>query len=512
MQNKSKLIAKNTLFMYARMLVMLVVSLFTARIVYNTLGVENYGTYHLVAGVIVFFSFINNALSTATQRFITAQIAQGNEEKIRDTFNIAMVAHLIVAATVLILAQTLGLWIVNNVLNIPPEQIKGAQWAYQFAVIIAVLGIVQSPFGSLMVAYEKLNIYALFSIVDVVLKLAVIYAIQVLPGNKLIVYSALLLGVSVFNMIIYRTYSYLKMPVCRFKRVRDKVALKEMFSFTGWSLFGQVAVAGSNQGVNVLINLFFNVTLNAAMGISNTITSTVNGFVRNFQVAFNPQIIKSFNNGEHQYLQNLLIRSSKLSSYLVLIFLVPLVFEMPNVLTLWLGTYPPYTVELCILSLLCIYLDSIAAPFWMLVYAQSNIKKYQIIISSVYSLCFFGALFMLYIGAEPYSVIGVRAAIFVCLLIVRVYFTKHFFPQFNIKNWLYQVVFKGVMIILFSALVTGAASQIVKLSVFPHIAVVTIISLACTLPLIYLVGMNKGEQKFIKETAGKILSFTKLTA
>ncbi len=502
---KNRLIVKNTLFMYMRMLVMLFVSLFTARIVFNTLGIDNYGTYNLVAGIIIFFTFINNALGSATKRFITAEIGVGDPVKIKHIFNTCINAHIIIAIIILILGETVGLWFVNNKLNIPPELMRGANWAYQLSVVSAIIGIIQAPYGAVVVAYEKMGIYALFTIIDVILKLVIIYAVQAIDGDKLIVYSLLLLMVSVVRMIMFQTYTYFKLPICRLKFVKDVKLLKEVFTFTGWSLFGQATVVASNQGVNVLVNIFYNVAVNAAMGVSNTIINTVNGFVTNFQSAFNPQIIKSYNNGDYDYLQSLLVRGAKLSSYLIIIFLVPLLFETPRVLQLWLGDYPEYAVEFCRLSLCSIYIESIAAPLWMLIYSQSNIKEYQIVVASIYSLCFFGGWVVLYLGASPYSVIVVRGVIFFVLLFVRLHYVKRYFKEFNVTNWIYNVLIKGVIIIGISAIITGLFSSALELPNFIHIVSITIISLCCTVPLIYLFGMNKAEKMFVKEAVSKIL-------
>ncbi len=486
---------------------MLFVSLFTARIVYNTLGIEGYGTYNLVAGIIVFFTFINNALGTATKRFVTAEIGKGEHTKIRHVFNICIQSHVIIAAIILVAAETVGLWFVNTQLNIPQELMYGANWAYQLAVAAALIGIVQSPFGAAIVAYEKMDIYALFTIIDVVMKLLIVYAVQAIAGDKLVIYSSLLFMVTIVHLLINQIYVYKKIPTCRLQRVQDKKLLKEIFSFTSWSLLGQAAVVATNQGVSVLVNIYYGVLLNAAMGVSNTITNTVNGFVSNFQVAFNPQIIKSYHNGEHQYLQNLLVRASKLSSFLIIIFLVPLWFEAPKVLQLWLGNYPQYSVEFSLLTLGCIYIEAIAAPLWMLVYSQSNIKQYQIIVASVYAFNFLGGWLLLHLGAAPYSVIIVRAVVFAILLFIRLFYVKKYFAQFNVQNWLYNVIIKGVLIIATATLVTAIFARQLTLPPFPHIVVVTAISLACTLPLIYLFGMNKGEQQFVRETVLKNMKF-----
>lgn len=505
-KNKNKQILKNTLFMYSRMIVMLIISLFTARIVYNTLGVENYGTYNVVAGIIVFFTFLNNGLSSATKRYVTGEIATGTEESISHVFNTCIIAHCIIALIVLILAEVIGVYVVNEVLNIPSDKLYAANWVYQLSVISAVLGIIQSPFGAVILAYEKMNIYAYFTITDVIFKLLVIYLVQAISGDKLIVYALLIFGVSIIDMLMYRVYTFRTFPVCRLKNIRiDKPLLKDVFSFTTYSLAGQAAVVGTNQGVSVLVNLYHSVAVNAAMGVSSTITNTVQGFVGNFQTAFNPQIIKSYASKDYAYLETLMVRAAKISSFLIIIFLVPLIFEVGNVLTLWLGKdYPEFTEEFCLLVLVSNYVEALAAPLWMMVYAQSNIKKYQFIVSSIYSLNFFVSWIVLFLGVYPYHVITVRIFVFLILLMIRLYYVGVLFPGFHKWQWLRKVVINGFIIIIISVIPTYIAYRFIETQyLILGIITTTVVSLLFTLPCIFFIGLDKGEKNMILDLINK---------
>lgn len=497
-QDKNKRIVKNSLYLYARMFIMLVISLFTARVVYNTLGVNNYGIYNVVGGIIVFFTFLNSGLATASRRFITADIAANNIEKGTQTFNVCIQAHLIIAFIIFILAETIGIWIVNSILNIPDDRMYAANWVYQLSVFSAILGIIQSPFGSVITAYEKMNVYAYFTIFDVLFKLFVIFAVQAINGDKLIIYALLIFGVGIVNMIIYRVYTFKAFKVCRLKWVKNIVLLKEIFKFTSWSLLGQAAVVGTNQGVNVLVNIYHSVAVNAAMAVSGTITNVVNQFVSNFQIAFNPQIIKSFNLKDYTFVNNLVIRSSKISSFLLIIFFVPLLFETSNVLQLWLGTYPKFAVEFCILTLCCSYIETICNPLWTVVYSQTNIKKYQLYISTIYSLNFFFGWVVLYLGAAPYFVIAVRFTIFLLLMMIRLRFVVVFLPSFNIIGWLKEVFVNGLTIVVISVGIIGVFNEFNTLPLFLHILATTVLSLCLTLPLIYFKGLSDSEKIFIK--------------
>lgn len=479
------------------MIIMLIISLYTARIVFNTLGEENYGIYNLVGGIIVFFSFLNGGLANATKRYITAEIGNGTEESRRLVFNTCVISHIAISVVIFLLAETIGLWFVSTQLNIPEGRETAAIVVYQLSIITAILGVMQTPFQSAIVAYEKLNIYAYYTIFDVVFKLLVIYFIQVIDFDKLIVYAILMFIVGTVNICVYRGYCYWKFPMCKWLFTRNKELFRKVFAFTGWSLFGQAAVVATNQGVSVLINIFHSVLANAAMGVANTIVNVVNQFVTNFQTAFNPQITKSYVAHETNYLISLVNRTSKLSSFLILIFLLPILFECDTLLTIWLGNYPQYATEFCVLSLGYIYIEAISSPLWMVIYSDTNIKKYQIYISSVYSLNFFLSLLLLWIGMVPYIVMIVRIIVNIALALVRLIYVKKFLPEFNVYNWLSQVFLKGMLIFAMSAIAPMLFVHFVDCNRWIELISVTSLSLIIMLPLMYKVGFDRREREFV---------------
>lgn len=501
--NRTSRIAKNTVYMYGRMIITLAISLYTVRLVFNVLGEDDYGIYNIVGGLVVFFVFLNNGLSTATKRFITADIADNNIEKGRHTFNICLYSHFIVGFIVLLLAETIGSWIVLNLLNIPPERQSAAFVIFQISIISALVSIIQSPYSATIVAYEKMSIYAYLTIFDVASKLFLIYVLQISQGDKLIVYALLMLGSNILCLLINFIYCIKKFSICRFMKCKDLNKLKEVFMFMSWSLLGQAAVVGTNQGVNVLLNIFRGISVNAAMGISNQLTQVVSQFASNFQIAFNPQIIKSYNLRDYDYLNKLVSWSSKISSYLIILIVVPLLFVMDDVLTLWLGDYPEFTKEFCIFTLLCIYLDSISAPLYMVVYSQTNIRKYQLIISSVYSLTFFGGWLVLLMGVLPYMVMVVRLCVFMVLLIIRTIYVKKVFSVFNIKDWYSEIIVKGLFVAVILYLIIWALLSIMTLpSHFLKIIIVFFFSFIFLIPLCFCFGINKNER-------GMVLQFIK---
>lgn len=451
-QVDNKRIAKNTLYMYLRMLVTVFVSLFTTRIVFKALGVDNFGIYNVVGSIIVFFTFINSGLTTATRRYITAELAQGNEESQRNVFNIALYAHILISVVVLVLGETIGLWVVNHILSIPDERLFAANVVYQLSILSAILNIMQAPFTAAITANERMNIYAYLSILDVVLKLAVAYFVMASSGDKLIVYAVCIFLIGFLNIIANRWYCYHSFVMCRYKRPYNKALLKELFGYMGWNLAGQGTVVLTNQGVSVLVNLFYTVAANAAMGVSNQITGVVSHFVSNFQVAFHPQITKLYVSKSYTELTKLANRSSRLSSYLVLLFLIPICFQVKNFLTIWLGDYPEYALEFCVFTLVAIYIDSISAPFWMILSADKDVKHYQIVISSIYSLNFLGAWIVLKSGYLPYSVIVIRIVVYGIAVIARLMLVKERMPSFSVRTWMKEVPLKSLSVAALPAL------------------------------------------------------------
>lgn len=501
----NKRIAKNTMFMYLRMLVSMVVSLYTARITINALGFDNYGIYNIVGSIIVFFTFLNQGLSTATRRYVTAEFASGTPESQRNLFNLAIVSHMFIALIILVIAETIGLAIVNTVLNIPSDRMFAANVAYQLSVVAALLAVMQVPFSVAITANERMNIYAYISILDIVFKLAVAYGVLYLSGDKLIIYSVLLFIVGVLDILVYRLYCYRSFPMCKYIRPHGRGLLKEMFKYMGWNLIGQLMVLLTNQGVSVLVNMFFSVAANAAMGISNQITGIVNGFVSNFQIAFNPQITKQYVAKQFDTMNALAIRSARMSSFLVLVFMIPICFQIRNFLSVWLGNYPDFAVEFCVLTLISIFIDSTSAPLWMILSSDKNVKKYQIAISFVYSFNFIGAWVLLYLGFPPYSVIIARILVYCIAIVTRLFLVKEKVPSYPVIFWLKEVVVKSLIIIaipmfiLLSISSISFGSEVVDLLFFSGMAFIL------TAIPIYVIGLKQNERNFINQKVVSIL-------
>ncbi len=495
--SNNKRIAKNTMFMYIRMIVIMLVSLFTVRIVFNALGEDNYGIYNVVGTIIVLFGFINNGLTTATRRYITAEIAQGDEASQQNVFNLSLCAHALIGAIILILAETVGLYLVNYTLNIPDDRLFAANVVYQMSILSALWGVFQAPYTAAITAYERMNIYAYLSIIEVILKLVVAYSVLVYSGDKLICYSILIFAVSFINTLLTRLYCIRKFVICRFKKPHNLSLLKEMFGFMGWSLVGQFVVVLTSQGVSMLVNVFFTVAANAAMGISNQITSIVNNFVTNFQVAFQPQITKQYVTEDYDSLNTLALRASRFSSYLVLIFMIPICFQIRNFLSIWLGDYPEYAVEFSILTLICVFIDAISAPLWMIVFADKSIKKYQIIMAAIYSFNFIGAWCALKIGLPPYSVIIARIVVYSVALVARILLVKDKVQSFSILEWCKDCLFNSAIIISIPLLLMILLTKVSIGNMYAELIIMSGVGVVMMAVSIYTLGLKKEEREFV---------------
>lgn len=384
------------------------VSLYTSRVILNTLGVEDFGIYNLVGGIVVLFSFFNNAMSASTQRFLNFEMAKNSVEAVRRVFSVSMNAHILIAGVIIVLAETVGLWFLNYKLNIPVERMHAANIVYQFSILSFTVNILKVPYNASIIAYEKMSFYAWISIIEVVLKLIIVFILVLFHFDKLILFSILTFGVSVLIFIAYRFFSRRLFVSCRYQLIHDKAIFKELIGFSGWSMMGSMSVIGSNQGVNMILNIFLGVAINATMGIANQVNSAIYGFISNFQLAFQPQVIKTYasdNLGKHR---QLVFQTSKFSFYLLLILVVPILLNTEYILTLWLKILPEYAVEFTQLILVISLIDALSGPFWMSANAVGNIRNYQIGLSFINLLILPFAYIVLYFGFSPYIVIVVR--------------------------------------------------------------------------------------------------------
>ncbi len=493
----NKRIAKNTAMLYFRMLFTMAVSLYTSRIVLNTLGVEDFGIYNVVGGVVVLFSFLNSSLTQATQRFLTFELGKKDMVGFNNIFNLSLLLYLAISIAIIILAETLGLWLLNTQLNIQSERIIAANWAYQFTIVTFVLNMMRTPYNAAIIAFEKMSFYAYISIIEVILKLLIVYILVFLSIDKLILYSILLSVVSFIILIIFIFYIIHKFNYCRLHFFWDVTIFKKMASFSGWTLFGSLSVMSATQGVNMLLNIFFGVVVNAAVGISNQVAGAVQNFVTNFQLAFNPQITKSYASDNREYLMSLIFNTSKYSLFLISILVIPLLIKTEAILKLWLGIVPDYAVIFSQLTLISLVIESISGPLWMTVQATGKIKKYQIYISGIKFIEIIGALIFFKLGFNPTIPFIIRCILSFILLFLRLFLLKDLI-KFPIRIFIQNVVIKNFVVCGSASIISYyICNNFYSTFNLNNIVGTTITSIIITIVLIYIFGLNKSERRFI---------------
>ncbi len=417
-------IAKNTVMLYIRMLLIMAVTLYTSRVVLNVLGVEDFGIYNVVGGIVVMFSFLNGAMATSTQRFLSFSLGKNDQDQVARVFSMSMTTHISIALIVLLLAETLGLWIFYRYLNIPTERMGAAQWVYQLSVLTFCISIIRVPYNAGIIAYERMSFYAYISIVEVCLKLGMVILLQYFGSDKLILYALLMALTTGIVTFIYKLYCCKTFSVCRYHYFWDKHLYKELISFSGWSLFGSAANVGVQQGINILLNVFFGVVTNAALGIGNQVSSAVSQLVGNFQTAFNPALVKSYASGDYSYFVRLIFQTSRFSYFLLFIIALPLYLCMPFVLKVWLDIVPEYTVVFCRWMLVFVLIDAVSAPLWISVQAIGKIRSYQLLMSALIFLNIPLSWLLLRLGKDAEWVMQVRVGINLLTFICRIIYLQ----------------------------------------------------------------------------------------
>ncbi len=398
-------IARNTLMLYGRVLFTMLVSLYTSRVILQTLGVEDFGIYNVVGGVIVMFSFINGSMVSATQRYLNVELARGDKERLRSVFSSALQIHFLIALLMVVLGETLGLWFLSEKLVIPENRATAAMWVYQCSILVCAVNVMSTPYNADIIAHEKMSAFAYISILEVLLKLGVVYLLQLLPWDKLIVYALLLLGVQVLVRLVYTCYCHRRFDESHYcKASVERGLFREMFGFAGWSFVGNLSAVLFTQGLNMMLNIFFGPVVNAARGIAVQVQGAVQQFVTNFQMAVNPQITKNYALGNMADMHSLMFRSARFS-FLLLFFLgLPILLETGFLLRVWLGTVPDnaviFTQIMICISMLC----ALSNPCVVANQATGKIKQYQLVVGGILLTILPLSYLVLRLGAPAYSV------------------------------------------------------------------------------------------------------------
>lgn len=421
------------------------VTLYTSRVVLDVLGVEDYGIYNIIGGFVVLLAIVSSTMRNATQRFITYELGSSDSKRVCDAFSMSMIAHFIISIIVLLLGETIGLWYVNNQLNIPPGRESATLFIYQISLITTVLTLMRAPYDASVIAHEKMTFFAVISIVDVLLKLLIVFLLSASPFDKLIVYSFLILCTNIIIFFCYHFYCRRKFDTCFFRFIIERSYFKRLFGFLGWSLLGASASLGTQQAGNLIINKFLGVAINAAYGIANQVNGAINSFVSSFQVAFTPQIVKLYSQNRLEEFYKLCNSSALLSYYILFIISFPIVVNIDFVLGLWLVETPQYAGIFCSLLIIYSLIDAIQAPFWIGINATGNIKIYEIWLSVMLFLNIPLAIMTLRLGWPPYWVIGVRVLLNLITAAIRCIHVR-IQLHFPIREYLINVVSRALSV------------------------------------------------------------------
>lgn len=484
------------MLLYIRMLFMMLINLYASRLILEKLGVEDYGIYNIIGGVVALFTFISGAMTASTQRFLNYYLGLKDLIGLNKAFNASQVIHIFISLSVLTLAETIGLWFLYNKLVIPIERFDAAFWTYQCSIISTCIIIISYPYNATIIANEKMGAFAYISILENILKFAIIFLLGQNEYDKLVLYAVLLMTIQVIITSIYRIYCTKHFPETHFNiKNIPKRLYKEILSFSGWNLLGNIANIALIQGTNILLNLFFGPTVNAAKGISVQVQNAVGAFCSNFQTAQNPQIMKSFSSGELNEMHSLVCRTSRFSFYLMLIFSVPIIMKANDILILWLKNPPEYTSIFVQYTMIFNLIQSLANPLLTSSLATGNVKKIMLYIAILFWLIIPLGYIMLKLGGNPIIIFQIQLALYILAHIMRIYIVCHQI-KLPIKIYISNVLIPIIKIALFTSILGYTLSHCFDNNFLSLLTYATTCFFA-TIGIIYIWGLKLEEKKTI---------------
>ncbi len=500
----NKRIARNTILLYARMLFLMLVSLYTSRVILNALDVEDYGIYNVVGGVVTMFTMLSGSLSAAISRFITFELGTGDTEKLKRVFSSSVTIQAGIALIIILLAETVGLWFLNYKMVIPEGRLAAANWCFQFSVITFVVNLVSVPYNAAIIAHERMAAFAYISILEGVGKLIIALCITFNPFDRLIFYALMIALLSWTLRIIYTHYCKKHFEECTYHFVYDCDMLRKMFSFAGWNFFGAGSWQLMTQGVNLLLNVYFGVAVNAARGIANQVDTAILQFVNNFTTAINPQITKSYASGDKQYMFSLMFRGAKFSYFLMLFFAIPILCETEFILKVWLGVVPEHAASFARLALIVSMIHVLSNTMITAMLATGDIKKYQIIVGGLGMMVCPLAWLFFYLGLPPEMAYFATIMVFLCQLICRLKLMKDMIGM-SIVLYLREVILK-VLIVTFLASIIPMVLIYMLNDDYLRFFIVGFASVISSVVFIWLIGLKKQERQFMMVSINKVKS------
>lgn len=492
--SSNKRIAKNTIMLYIRMLLSIVVSLYTSRVVLNTLGVEDYGIYGVVGGIVAMFSFLNASMSGATSRFLTYEMGRGNFQRLKETFSSALIVHIAIAVIVFILSETIGLWFLIYKLVIPEERMFAAHVVYQLSIFSTMVSITQVPYNAAIISHEKMDIYAYVELLNVILKLIIVFFLPILGNDKLIVYASLVLAVSVLIAFIYRIYCIRHYKESIFHFVYKKELLYPMLSFSGWNLYGNMSVSWQQQGMNFLLNMFFGPVLNAASSIATTIQGVIIGLAGNAMMAFRPQIIKNYATKNFEKMNELIVMSIKFTLALFLMIAIPIYIKIDIILKLWLKIVPEYTADFFRLIIISNIFSVINNNLVISIHATGKIKQLSFITGSIHLISLIPMYIILKMNYTPSSIYVLLLLFSVFVMTSNLLILKRNMKTVKIVPILFESL-KNILLALFVFIFTINIDSLFALkSDFVNLLVVSILSVSFYILCFILFQLNNRQR------------------
>ena len=503
-QNRSKRIASNTLALFARMLIITFVNLYTVRWVLSGLGTEDYGIFNAVAGVVTASTCVSSVLALSTQRFYSFAMGKGEQERLKEIFSVSLNIVMMIAFVLLVLFELAGPWLVSTQLTIPQERLEAAQWILQFSLFSFIFTLLQIPFIGAVFANENMGYYALISTIDCIVKLLIAYCIGMTGGDNLVYYGAALMLEAFMVMLLYVIISRKKYQECKYTIVKKKTLYQELFSFSGWSFYGALAGVGMTQGSTIILNVFFGPIINAAFGIANQIYNAINTLTNSVVIAFRPAMIKSYSAKENGYLEQLFFASSKAILYLLSMVLIPFIFEAETLLTLWLGECTPTMVlfaRLYAVYTICLALHN---PITTIIQATGNIRKYSMYVESMTILCLPVSWVLFKLGMPSYFVFVTMIGLCILAHIIRLLMLQASITDLTVSKYLARLVLPGILIISMTTLIVYCIEGLHTNRILQLILAFAVSAVSISI-LLYTVGISKKERSLIKELVNRKL-------
>lgn len=490
--NRANKLAKNTIALYVQMFVSMLIALFTSRILLQALGVDDYGLYNVVGGVVAMITVLTGGMTTSTQRFLSFELGKDDKSNLGNVFSICVSTHVILAVILLIVAETLGLWFLNNYIQIPEGREQAAICVYQFSVLSVCLNMCVVPYSACVLSHEKMNVYASIGILDAVLKLVIALLISESPIDKLIFYGALMFFVVVIDFLIYLLFCVYHFSETHCHFYWNKQLFSRIFSFASWTIVGQGAMAGANQGTILLVNMFHSVRANAAMGVASQVNAALTGLTSNFYIAYQPQITKAYSARDYDYMNKLLMGASKLSFFLVFIVSIPILFNLDEILKIWLGIVPEDTSIFCFLFIISSIINALGNPFLTGVYATGKIKNLQLVSTILYLLDLVIIYCLFKIGLPAYWGPATKVFIDILLTSTRILYANKQLEFFSLREYLIRVIVP-ILICITLVILPLIASTLLINSIGTKV-LITFALLIYTTIVAFFIGLDKSEK------------------